>query len=273
MNVRTGLKTLAVALPMAVAPMKSAAQTVAKEIKDPAVIEQMLKRAESEKTVITKEPLIIYGKAGAGYGLDPFFSRGVAEAKGNLSLGIRNEGLKAQFDASLGKTTQNYGVKVGGMFKTGNPQVGLEAGTVFRHQQVNSGDVKGVFLKGDVDALKPGDCGVENYRAKNFWGAYVSPSYKFGKAEVNANVEAGLAGLGGVKKSGNVNVAEIQGAIDEGRMVDRSATTAAANFGLGAKYEVAKGLKLGADVNYSTFDKHAGFNVGATYEFGKNIRK
>ena len=36
--------------------------------------------------------------------------------------------------------------------------------------------------------------------------------------------------------------------------------------------EIVKNLKLGADVKYSTFDKHPGFNVRATYNFKEKIR-
>ena len=105
-------KTMAVAIPMAVAPMKSSAQNVVKEAaqKTSEVVvhtmegTKVLRGAEADawmkniedgfaaeasaKVKKPSEPLYIYGKAGAGYGLEPFMNQGKAEAYAPAKRGI-----------------------------------------------------------------------------------------------------------------------------------------------------------------------------------------
>lgn len=289
MNLRTGLKTMAVALPMMAMPIKSTAQNTVKELaqntsqvvvhtlKGTKVLngaeadaymknlEKRVAKAESQKTVYKPEVVKLKAKFGAGYGLTPFMNQGKAEPKLMGELGITNGQLDAAVAVDAGKNAQSYSAKIGGIFNTKSPNLGMEAGTVFRYNKFGK-DVNGVILEKDVNSLSSGQCGVYNYKNTAFWGAYANPSYKFGKASVKADLEGGLVGFAGIKTEGVVPRADIEKAIADGRMVDKSTFTVGANVGVGADYEVAKNLKLGADVKYSTFDNHAGFNVKATYE-------
>ncbi|MCR5266463.1 MAG: hypothetical protein K6E29_07715 [Cyanobacteria bacterium RUI128] len=297
MNLRTGLKTMAVAIPMALAPMKSTAQQVVKESANKvsevvvqtvggtkvlrgaeaeawmANMERRVADANAHKYVRKSEPLIVNGKVGAGYGATPFMDQGVAEPKLYGSLGLTNNQMKLELDANVGKAAQSYTAKVGGIVNTHNPNLGLEAGSVFRYNRFGS-DIKGAVLEADVQDLATNSaCGVAKYKNNAFWGAYVNPSYKFGKAEVSANAEAGVVGFAGIKKEPTVARDMVPQAVADGMMYNRNTFNFGANVGAGASYELIRGLRLGGDIRYSTFDRHAGFDVKATYEFGKNIRK
>jgi len=104
---------MAVAMP-SMMPLKGSAQEIASKT----VTKQAQKVVNS---VSAKEPLIISGKVGAGYGLVPFMDKGVAEPKALLSVGITNNSLKAEGEALLGNATQSYSAKVAGIINTHMP--------------------------------------------------------------------------------------------------------------------------------------------------------
>ena len=266
MNIKTGLKTLAVAMPLALSPMKTTAQTAVKESKN--VATHVIRNYGGNSTMIRKaEPLYVKGNIGAGYGLTPFMHQGVAEPKVYGSLGLTNESLTASVNAAVGKNTQTYGVKVGGHIKTGNPNLKMETGVLFdQHHFKETKDMASVVLKNDVEAAN-GGC-VERHLGTAFFGGYFKPSYQIGKTNVHANLEAGMAGMaGGVNGTKTVSGAALKDKMANGLMVDRKNTTAAARIGVGADVEVAKNLKVGGDYTYSTYDKNSGFNIKATYNF------
>ena len=267
MNLRTCVKTLAVAAPLSVAPMKTTAQTVAKEAK--AVRTEAVRYFNRGSNLITQkaEPLYVKGNIGAGYGVTPFMHQNVSEPKVYGSLGLTNESLTASVNAAVGKNSQTYGVKIGGNIKTGNPNLKMETGILFdQHNFQESKDLASVVLKGDVEATK-GKC-VETHLGTAFFGGYFKPSYQIGKTNIHANLEAGMAGVAGnITGTRTASGAALKEKIAKSLMVDRRSTAAAARVGVGADVEVAKNLKVGGDYTYSTYDKNSGFNVKATYNF------
>ena len=169
--------------------------------------------------------------------------------------------------AAVGKNSQTYGVKVGGHIKTGNPNLKMETGVLYdQHNFKETKDMASVVLKRDVEAAQ-GKC-VEAHSGTAFFGGYFKPSYQIGKANIHANLEAGMAGMaGGITSTKTVSGAALREKVAKGLMVDRRSTAAAARIGVGADVEVAKNLKVGGDYTYSTYDKNSGFNVKATYNF------
>ena len=99
MNVRTGLKTLAVAVPMTIAPMKSTAQNVTKEV--------------------AKAPIEYKARLGLGYGRTAYFDQMHYEPKIVAEIGSRNDKAVAELDALVGKSNQEFKAFVGMPVKSG----------------------------------------------------------------------------------------------------------------------------------------------------------
>jgi len=256
MNIKGTLKTIAIALPLSIAPMKTTAQTVAKNTQK-AATEFVQKRATQ-----AVEPLYVKANLGAGYGLEPFMNKGVAEAKAYATVGVTNNKVTASAETAIGKTTQAYGARIGGNITSSNPDLNIETGVLFR--QVNNKN--SVILEKDLKSISP-EC-AEKYNGTSFWGMYLKPNYQIGKANINATLETGFAGLTSGIRGNSKNITATPNNI-----VNRKKMDFVSNMAIGADYNIAKGLKVGGDYNYSTYNKKHGFNLKAIYEFTtRNLR-
>ena len=242
MNIKTGLKTLAFALPMAITPLKGSAQTMVKS---------------AEKTVVG-DALKLKSTYSVGAGLDPFFDHASAEPKAGLTLSAFAHNMKAEIGADMGLASQNYNLRLAYPFKFKNPNVSVDLGGYFNYQNLSRNkNVAPVYLKSEVAS---GD--VNAYHGMTTTGFYAQANVKpIKKLELNGRVEAGQYAL---INDGKLAEGEV---IPSDYVKDVGQTGALANFVLGAEYNVAKNAYFGADASYSTLHKSPGFNIRTKIKF------
>ena len=131
MNLKTGLKTLAVAVPMAIAPMKSSAQNITKEV--------------------AKTPTEYKARLGLGFGRTAYFGQMNYEPKIVAEIGSRNDKAVAEFDALIGKSNQEFKAFVGMPVSSGKAGH-VDIGGVARYQHNTSSAAEGVILDCEVNS-------------------------------------------------------------------------------------------------------------------------
>lgn len=253
MNLRTGLKTMAVALPMAVAPMKSTAQNVVKET--------------------AKAPLEYKARLGLGYGRTAYFDQMHYEPKIIAEIGSRNDKAVAEFDAMVGKSNQEFKAFVGMPVAKGKAGY-VDFGGVARYQHNGSSATEGVILNCEVNSASEEFANeVSLNRTKGFIGAYVAPTLKVGDVNITPHAEGGWGFLADFGSTASVPRSEIGKVIDDGRMVDRSNAKMSANLGLSVDANLDSGIRAGLDVNHSTFDHSTSVMAKITYAFENLFKK
>lgn len=253
MNVRTGLKTLAVAVPMAVAPMKSSAQNITKEV--------------------AKAPIEYKARLGLGYGRTAYFDQMHYEPKIVAEIGSRNDKAVAELDALVGKSNQEFKAFVGMPVKSGKAGY-IDVGGVARYQHNTSSATDGVILNCEVNSASEEFANeVSLNRSKGFVGAYVAPTLKVGDVKITPHAEGGWGFLADFGSTASVKRADVPGVIDDGRMVNRSNAKLSANLGLNVDADLDSGVKAGLEVNHSTFDHSTSVMAKITYAFDRLFKK
>ncbi len=253
MNVRTGLKTLAVAVPMTIAPMKSTAQNVTKEV--------------------AKAPIEYKARLGLGYGRTAYFDQMHYEPKIVAEIGSRNDKAVAELDALVGKSNQEFKAFVGMPVKSGKAGY-IDVGGVARYQHNTSSATDGVILNCEVNSASEEFANeVSLNRSKGFVGAYVAPTLKVGDVKITPHAEGGWGFLADFGSTASVKRADVPGVIDDGRMVNRSNAKLSANLGLNVDADLDSGVKAGLEVNHSTFDHSTSVMAKITYAFDRLFKK
>lgn len=246
MNIKTGLKTMAVALPMAMAPMKSTAQNIAKE------------------TI----PTTVNARLGLGYGREAFFNHFNYEPKIMGSINVRGKDVAAGLDASVGKSVQSYRANVGVPY-SGKNTYG-DVGVVARYQHLNPSEFKGVILESEVNSTsKEFADEVSLHKSKGFLGFYAAPGVKVGDVDIKANLEAGMASFADFGSTATVARADIPAVIKDERIVNRSNAKFAANVGVSVDADLDSGIRAGLEVNHATFDNSTSVLAKMTYDIDR----
>lgn len=250
MNIRSGLKALAVALPMAVTPMKSTAQNVAKDVS---------KKAQTE----------VSAKLGLGYGRTAFFGRMNYEPKLVGSISARGRDAVAGFDATVGKATQEYKAYLGipgKEYKAGHTDVGMVA----RYKHHSPSYFDGVALDCEVNSAKPEFAeSVSLHRSTGFLGGYVSHTFPVGEVNITPHAEYGLGFLADFGSSENVLRKDLENVIRDERVVNRSNAKGSANLGLDIDANLDSGIRAGLGINHSTFDNSTSIIARMTYNIDR----
>lgn len=253
MNVRTGLKTLAVALPMAVAPMKSSAQNITKEV--------------------AKAPLEYKARLGLGYGRTAYFNQMHYEPKIVAEIGSRNDKAVAEFDALVGKSNQEFKAFVGMPVSSGKAGY-VDIGGVARYQHNTASATEGVILNCEVNSTAEEFANeVSLNRCKGFLGAYVAPTLKVGDVNITPHAEGGWGFLADFGSNASVKRADIPAVVADERLVNRSNAKLSANLGLNIDADLDSGVRAGLDINHSTFDHSTTVMAKITYAFEKLFKK
>lgn len=253
MNIRSGLKALAVAVPMTIAPMKSTAQNVTKEV--------------------AKAPIEYKARLGLGYGRTAYFDQMHYEPKIVAEIGSRNDKAVAELDALVGKSNQEFKAFVGMPVKSGKAGY-IDVGGVARYQHNTSSATDGVILNCEVNSASEEFANeVSLNRSKGFVGAYVAPTLKVGDVKITPHAEGGWGFLADFGSTASVKRADVPGVIDDGRMVNRSNAKLSANLGLNVDADLDSGVKAGLEVNHSTFDHSTSVMAKITYAFDRLFKK
>ncbi len=253
MNIRSGLKALAVAVPMTIAPMKSTAQNVTKEV--------------------AKAPIEYKARLGLGYGRTAYFDQMHYEPKIVAEIGSRNDKAVAELDALVGKSNQEFKAFVGMPVKSGKAGY-IDVGGVARYQHNTSSATDGVILNCEVNSASEEFANeVSLNRSKGFIGAYVAPTLKVGDVKITPHAEGGWGFLADFGSTASVKRADVPGVIDDGRMVNRSNAKLSANLGLNVDADLDSGVKAGLEVNHSTFDHSTSVMAKITYAFDRLFKK
>lgn len=254
MNIKTGLKTMAVALPMAMAPMKSTAQNIAKEMSP-------------------KAPLEYKARLGLGYGRTAYFHQMNYEPKIVAEIGSRNDKAVAEFDALVGKSNQEFKAFVGAPVTSGKSGY-IDVGGIARYQHNTASATKGVILDCEVNSASEEFANeVSLNRSKGFIGAYVAPTLKVGDVKITPHAEGGWGFLADFGSNAAVKRADIPNVIADERMVNRSNAKLSANLGLSVDADLDSGIKAGLDINHSTFDHSTSVMAKITYAFENLFKK
>lgn len=236
---------MAVALPLAIAPMKAGAQQITKEVKPSTVFNTRL---------------------GLGYGFSQFCGQPIIGPKAIGNVNLRTKNVVASIDAVAGPVTQDFKANVGVPVYKGK-KVSVDAGAVGRYQHVNKSYDGGVIISSEaLSNASEYAKEIPMYHNKGFVGAYVSPTLKLGDVNVYANVEAGMAGftdMGGVSR---VAKADVPALIRDERMFDSPKSKFATNINVGADAELEKGLRGGLEVNRCSLDKSVSVLARMTYD-------
>lgn len=240
MNIRNGLKTLAVALPLSVAPVKSTAQNIVKEASKP----------------------VVTARVGAGGQVSSYYGLLKAEYQMTGKVGVRSKRFVADLDGAAGLRSQDVKLNVGVPVVSGKAGH-IDAGAVSRYQHNAKSGIDGVILENEVNS---GGNSVGLYRDKAFVGAYVAPTLKVGQVDITAHAEAGLA-----KMTGKTNVAraDVPAIIYDERMVNNSRSEFGSNLGLSVDAYLDSGVRAGLDYEHSTVDHSNKFMAKISYEIDR----
>ena len=250
MNLKAGLKTLAVAVPMAVAPMKSTAQNIVKE-------------------TVKKAPLETKARLGLGFGRTAYFHQMHYEPKIVAEIGSRNNLAVGEFDALIGKSNQEFKAMVGMPVSSGKAGY-VDIGGVARYQHNTSSATEGMILECEVNSKAEEFANeVSLNRTKGFIGAYVAPTLKVGAVNITPHAEGGWGFLADFGSTASVARADIPEVIRDERMVNRSNAKLSANLGLNIDADLDSGIRAGLDINHCTFDHSTTVMAKLTYAFEK----
>lgn len=251
MNIRNSLKTLAVALPLAMTPAKSSAQVIAK--------------GASRVATVTD------ARVGAGMGYSSFFGSPVYEMKAVGSVGARGSKFAAGLEAAVGKNTQEVRANIG-IPVVSTPNGHVDVGAVGRYQHNRLSAVDGVIKDSEVNSLDPKFANkVSLNNNKAFVGAYVAPSVRIGNVHVTPHVEGGVAGF--ANHSHHVSRANVPHIIDNEGMVHRDNLKFAANAGVNVDADLGSGVRAGVDINRSSFDHSTSFLAKITYNIDRLFKR
>ncbi len=251
MNIKSGLKTMAVAIPLAVSPMKSTAQTAVKEVSHKA------------------SAAVVDARLGLGFGRSALFSHINYEPKIAGSISARGNSYVVGADALVGKTNQEIKAFAGIPLVSGKSGH-IDAGAVARYQHNTSGATKGVILESDVISAAQGSVeSVSLNRSKGFAGAYIAPTLHVGDVNITPHVEAGVGFFADLGTRARVQKSMILDVIKDERMVNRSNVAVSSNIGVSVDADLQDGIRAGLDVNHSTFDSSTSVFAKLTYNIDR----
>lgn len=238
MNIKSGFKTLAVVLPMTLAPLKSGAQNITKQ---------------TEKTV-SQEVMKIKPSLGAGYSVEPFFYNTIAEPKLTANVGLSTYNMHSAFKANVGKSMQTIDTRIAFPVKFKNTDLSMDAGGYLKYSHISQDKNMVHFVP--EDALNKSDIAVSN--GYSSIGFYVEPKYTVSdRLGLSAKVEVGNYTL---MKKGSVQKEVVEA---DKIKTNISETGIVGNIGAGAQYNINNKISVGGDINYSTLHKKAGGNLQA----------
>jgi hypothetical protein len=242
MNIRTGLKTLAVALPMAVTPVKSCAQTVAK----------------AEKTV-AHDAMKINGGIGIGGEVTHFFNQLIIEPKLAGDVRFSTYNMKGKLGVSAGRTVQTLDARIAYPVRFKDPKLTMDIGGYYNVQHISKNrGIAPVTLKNE---LKDGP--VSLYRGSSTIGFYAEPKYALSeKVNISAKAEVGNCSL-----SEKGEIPDKSCILDNSLIHDVKQSGVVSNVALGAEYKIHPKINLGGNVNYSTLHKKVGLNIESKVNF------
>ena len=242
MNIKTGIKTLALALPMAAAPLKSGAQNITKQ---------------TEKTAVA-ETVKIKGGLGTGVGLEPFFNQSSTEPKLFGHLEVFNKDMNASLKTSVGQSTQSVDARLSYPLKLKNNLI-LNGGGYYKYNHISEhSGVSPIVLKQNLN-----ESNIPLYQGYSSIGFYVEPKYAVNKKlNLSAKAEVGSYEL---KEKGSVS--DKTHILSDNIVKNVKETGAVGNFELGAEYNINKHFSVGGNVNYSTLHQTPGFNVETKVDF------
>ncbi len=243
MNIKTGLKTLAFAVPMAIAPLKSTAQTITKQ---------------AQKTV-AEETLKLKGGVGIGYGVEPFFNKASAEPKIVGNIGFYTYNMNGQLKASVGQASQTFDLSVAYPVKFKNQKLSMDIGGHAKHHHISEGkDVSPVVLNKNLNEVN-----IPLYQGENSIGLFIEPKYAVNKnLTLSAKTEVGGYSL--TEKGSIPNKACI---ISDDVVKDADPSGVVAKFGAGSDYNVVKNFNIEGNIGYSTLHKTPEFNLAGKFNF------
>ena len=243
MNIKTGIRTAALALPLALAPIKSSAQNISKQA----------------KKVVKDEAMHLKGGIGVGAGIEPFFNQAKFEPKLIGNLGFYTHNMNGSIDARIGKNSQTIIGRLAHPIRTSNPDLEMEAGGVVKYNHINKNEnISPIVLKGDFASTD-----IPLYAGSNSIGFYGEAGYKLSpKLHIKGSAEVGsymLTEKGSIPAKNSVISSDIVKDVKESGVVG--------NFQAGAKYDITKYNSVEAELGYSTLHKTPSVLVSTKINF------